>query len=69
MVHYFLPFLLIFTLLLVVVKSFLVTYARKDVCLKKIEDGIRSAKTTFIYFTIALVLILLRPPFDKLLAI
>lgn len=135
MVHQFLPFLLIFTLLLVVVKSFLVAYARKDVCLKKcklqsitmilahiqlilgiilfcrfafnnhpwadimgnaasrytyvehpfamllavifisvgkvkakkIEDGIQSAKTTFIYFTIALVLILLRTPFDKLL--
>ena len=135
MVHHFLPFLLIFTLVLVVVKSFRVAYAGKDVCFKKcklqsatmilahiqlvlgvilfcdfafsnpawadimgnaasrytyvehpftmllavifisvgkvkakkIEDGIQSAKTTFIYFTIALVLILLRTPFDKLL--
>lgn len=136
MAHHFLPFLLILTLVLVVVKSFLVAYAGKEVCLKKcklqsitmilahiqlvlgiilfcdfafnnpswadimgntasrytyvehpfamllavifisvgkvkakkIEDSIQSAKTTFIYFTIALVLILLRTPFDKLLA-
>ena len=135
MAHHFLPFLLIFTLVLVVIKSFRVAYAGKDVCFKKcklqsatmilahiqlvlevilfcdfafsnpvwadimgntasrytyvehpfamllavifisvgkvkakkIEDGIQSAKTTFIYFTIALVLILLRTPFDKLL--
>ena len=136
MAHHFLPFLLIFTLVLVVVKSFLMTYARKDGSLKKcklqsitmilahiqlvlgiilfcefaftnpswahimedtasrfiyvehpftmllavvfisigsvkakkIEDTIQSAKTTFIYFSIALILILIRTPFHKLLA-
>ena len=135
-IHHFLPFLLIFTLVLVVVKSFLVSYAGKDWCLKKrkiqsitmilahlqlvfgivllarvtfsnpnwseimtnsasrytfvehpfamllaiilisigkvkskkIEDNIKSAKITFTYFTIALILILIRTPFDKLLA-
>jgi hypothetical protein len=33
---------------------------------KEIEDSTKSAKTIFIYFFIALVLILLRTPFDKL---
>jgi len=33
---------------------------------KKIEDNTKSAKTTFTYFFIALLLILLSTPFDKL---
>ncbi|HJN63842.1 MAG: hypothetical protein QGG97_01560 [Flavobacteriales bacterium] len=33
---------------------------------KKIEDNTKSAKTTFTYFFIALALILLSTPFDKL---
>ena len=33
---------------------------------KKIEDSKKSAKTIFTYFLIALILILLRTPFDKL---
>ncbi len=33
---------------------------------KKTEDNIKSAKTTFTYFFIALALILLSTPFDKL---
>ena len=33
---------------------------------KKIEDNAKSAKTTFTYFFIALALILLSTPFDKL---
>ena len=137
MVHHFLPFLLILTLVLVVIKSFLAAYLGKDLCLKKcklqsitmilahiqlvlgivlfcdfaftnppwgeimgnaasryiyiehpftmllavifisvgkvkakkIEDSVKSAKVTFIYFTISLILILIRTPFDKLLAI
>ena len=137
MAHHFLPFLLILTLVLVVIKSFLAAYLGKDLCLKKcklqsitmilahiqlvlgiilfcdfaftnppwgeimgnaasryiyvehpftmllavifisvgkvkakkIEDSVKSAKVTFIYFTISLILILIRTPFDKLLAI
>ena len=132
-IHHYLPFLLIFMLVLAVVKSFLVSYAGKDLCLekckilsitmilahlqlvfgiilfykkssildwsvvmsntdsrytfvehplmmllaiilisvgrvkaKKIEDSKKSAKTIFTYFLIALILILLRTPFDKL---
>ena len=133
-IHHYLPFLLIFMLVLAVVKSFLVSYAGKDFCLekckilsitmilahlqlvfwiilfykksseildwsvvmsntdsrytfiehplmmllaiilisvgrvkaKKIEDSKKSAKTIFTYFLIALILILLRTPFDKL---
>jgi hypothetical protein len=34
---------------------------------KKIEDSKKSAKTIFFYFFIALILILVRTPFDKLL--
>ena len=34
---------------------------------KKIEDSTKSAKTMFVYFIIALILILARTPFDKLL--
>ena len=134
--HHFLPFLLIFMLVCVVVISFLVAYAGKDldfkkyklqsitmilahiqlvlgiilffdfvftnpswaeimgnsssrnayiehpfamllgvifisagnVKAKKIEDNIKSAKTIFVYFLIALILILAKTPFDKLLA-
>ena len=105
-IHHYLPFLLIFMLVLAVVKSFLVSYAGKDLCLekykilsitmilahlqlvfgiilfykkikiinisvgrvkaKKIEDSKKSAKTIFTYFLIALILFLLRTPFDKL---
>ena len=132
-IHHYLPFLLFFMLVLAVVKSFLVSYAGKDLCLekckilsitmilahlqlvfgiilfykksseidwsvvmsntdsrytfvehplmmllaiilisvgrvkaKKIEDSKKSAKTIFTYFLIALILILLRTPFDKL---
>ena len=35
LIHHFLPFLLIFTLVLAVAKSFLVAYAEKDLCIKK----------------------------------
>ena len=134
-IHHYLPFLLLFMLVLSVVKSFLVSYAGKDFCLekckilsitmilahlqlvfgiilfykksseildwsvvmsntdsrytfiehplmmllaiilisvgrvkaKKIEDSKKSAKTIFFYFFIALILILVRTPFDKLL--
>ena len=137
MAHHFLPFLLILTLVLVVIKAFLAAYLGKELCLKKcklqsitmilahiqlvlgivlfcdfaftnppwgeimgnaasryiyvehpftmllavifisvgkvkakkIEDSVKSAKVTFIYFTISLILILIRTPFDKLLAI
>ena len=132
-IHHYLPFLLLFMLVLAVVKSFLVSYLGKDLCLekckilsitmilahlqlvfgiilfykksseidwsvvmsntdsrytfvehplmmllaiilisvgrvkaKKIEDSKKSAKTIFTYFLIALILILLRTPFDKL---
>jgi len=133
-IHHYLPFLLVFMLVFSIVKSFLVGYAGKYLCLQKckilsitmilahlqlvfgiilfckkasniidwsvvmsnsdsrytfvehplmmllaiilisvgrvkakeIEDSTKSAKTIFIYFFIALVLILLRTPFDKL---
>ena len=133
-IHHYLPFLLIFMLVLSIVKSFLASYAGKELCLqkckilsitmilahlqlvfgiilfykksseildwevvmsntdsryafvehplmmllaiilisvgrvkaKKIEDSKKSAKTIFTYFLIALILILLRTPFDKL---
>ncbi len=136
MIHHFLPFLLIFTLVMAITKSYFVAFAAKDICLKKckiqsitmilahlqlvfgiilftqfafsnpnwaaimkdaasrytyvehpflmlvaiilisvgkvkakkIEDNAKSAKTTFIYFVIALVFILARTPFNKLLA-
>ena len=54
--HHFLPFLLIFTLVLVVVKSFLVAYAGKDVCLKKCK--LQSATLILAHIQLVLGIIL-----------